>query len=470
MEIWDLYDSEGNKTGETWERKFGKNNQIPEGRYHLVCDILVKHDDGTFLLTKRSPAKDVYPGRWEASAGGSALSGEGPLECAKRELFEETGISTDRFFQIGTSRREQSRSMFGMFVAETDCDKDSVKLQDGETVDYKWVTRDELLAHIGTDDSIPTHDERYRKYYDKILANEILASRPTAPWLKDVDPDDFVSPYPTYPCGTILDRFKKCEYTGTDGTTLKYYFFEPAEAKTVPDKKFPLLVFFHGAGNSFVGDLCVNYTGAERYACDDYQASMGGAYILVPIANEFRNEEGRTCGTWSPEYDTVVRELVKSFIEQRSGHIGLRFFLGNSAGGRYVFHALECFPEDADVVIPVGSSEIPGDKALEEFDDAGKHLFFAMGKRDEINDFNSEVVPRLSKLSSLKNCFIFTPEWVRNGDKGIASINGGIEMGQHCLMNGIQANLMFDDGTPMDERLPQGLTGWIAEVVNEKSH
>jgi hypothetical protein len=93
-----------------------------------------------------------------------------------------------------------------------------------------------------------------------------------------------------------------------------------------------------------------------------------------------------------------------------------------------------------------------------------------MGKRDEINDFNSEVVPRLSKLSSLKNCFIFTPEWVRNGDKGIASINGGIEMGQHCLMNGIQANLMFDDGTPMDERLPQGLTGWIAEVVNEKSH
>lgn len=470
MEIWDLYDIDGNKTGETWERKFGKNNQIPEGRYHLVCDILVKHDDGTFLLTKRSPDKDVYPGRWEASAGGSALSGEGPLECAKRELFEETGISTDRFFQIGTSRREQSRSMFGMFVAETDCDKDSVRLQEGETVAYKWVSREELLAHIGSDDSIPTHDARYRKYYDKILANEVLASRPTAPWLKDMDPNDFVSPYPTYPCGTILDRFKKGEFTGTDGTKIGYYFYEPVGAKAETDRGLPLLVFFHGRSNSFVGNLCVNYTGAERYACDEYQASMGGAYILIPIANEFRDENGRTEGTWSPKYDTVVRELLKSFTEERRAKLNTVIFLGNSAGGTYVMHALESFPEDVDAIIPVGSSALPEDRILEAFDNAEKHLFFAMGKRDEFNDYKEEIVPRLPKLEALKNCFVFTPEWVRNGDKGIASINGGIEMGQHCLMNGIQANLMFDDGTPMDERLPRGLTGWIADLNNAKSH
>ena len=70
MELWDLYNREGNKTGETWERRYGKNNQIPDGRYHLVGDVLVKHKDGTFLLTKRHPDKDVYPGYWDASAGG----------------------------------------------------------------------------------------------------------------------------------------------------------------------------------------------------------------------------------------------------------------------------------------------------------------------------------------------------------------------------------------------------------------
>ena len=51
MEIWDLYDEQGNKTGETWERSRAK--EIPEGRYHIVCDILIRHQDGSFLLTFR---------------------------------------------------------------------------------------------------------------------------------------------------------------------------------------------------------------------------------------------------------------------------------------------------------------------------------------------------------------------------------------------------------------------------------
>ena len=55
MELWDLYDKDGNKTGEVWERKPMNYLNIPEGRYHIVGDILVKHVDGTFLLTKRDP-------------------------------------------------------------------------------------------------------------------------------------------------------------------------------------------------------------------------------------------------------------------------------------------------------------------------------------------------------------------------------------------------------------------------------
>ena len=72
MEIWDLYDEDGNLTGETWERS--RAREIPEGRYHIVCDILIRHRDGEFLLMLRDPDKDIYPGCWEASAGGSALA------------------------------------------------------------------------------------------------------------------------------------------------------------------------------------------------------------------------------------------------------------------------------------------------------------------------------------------------------------------------------------------------------------
>ena len=95
MELWDLYDKDGNKTGEVWERKPMNYLNIPEGRYHIVGDILVKHVDGTFLLTKRDMRKDIYPGCWEPGAGGAAQQGEEPYACAVRELFEETGLTAD---------------------------------------------------------------------------------------------------------------------------------------------------------------------------------------------------------------------------------------------------------------------------------------------------------------------------------------------------------------------------------------
>jgi len=36
-------------------------------------------------------------------------------------------------------------------------------------------------------------------------------------------------------------------------------------------------------------------------------------------------------------------------------------------------------------------------------------------------------------------------------------------------MNAVQSNLMFDNGTPMyPDVLPNGVTGWIADVVAER--
>ena len=63
MEIWDLYDEQGNKTGETWERS--RAYEIPEGRYHIVCDVLVRHQDGSFQrwpvrLRKNVPGESCW--------------------------------------------------------------------------------------------------------------------------------------------------------------------------------------------------------------------------------------------------------------------------------------------------------------------------------------------------------------------------------------------------------------------------
>ena len=62
---------------------------FPEGAYHLVCEVLVRHVDGTYLLMKRSPNKN-WPGMWEATAGGSALKGETDVEGAYPQECRQT--------------------------------------------------------------------------------------------------------------------------------------------------------------------------------------------------------------------------------------------------------------------------------------------------------------------------------------------------------------------------------------------
>ena len=143
MEIWDAYDKDLNRIeGKTLVR--GEESTFPDDVFHLVCEILVKHKDGTFLLMQRDPQK-AYGSLWEASAGGSALKGESPLEAAKRELKEETGIVSNELTEVGRVVSPETHSIYVDFFCETDCDKDSILLQEGETVAYQWAERDELL-------------------------------------------------------------------------------------------------------------------------------------------------------------------------------------------------------------------------------------------------------------------------------------------------------------------------------------
>lgn len=104
-EIWDAYDRQFNRIENT---KLIRGESIPDGIYHLVGEIIVRHKDGTFLLMQRDFNKHLG-GMWELTAGGSALEGETPLECAIREL------------------------------------KEAIVLQPGETIAYKWVDRETLL-------------------------------------------------------------------------------------------------------------------------------------------------------------------------------------------------------------------------------------------------------------------------------------------------------------------------------------
>ena len=140
METWDLYTKDGQRTGLTMTR----GEKVPEGYYHLVCDVLIRHIDGDYLLMLRSREKKVYAGRWESSCGGSALAGEDALTAARRELREETGIICDDLQQIVCTVNEMFHSIHYEFLGITDCPKDSIILQPGETEGYRWVSEEEF--------------------------------------------------------------------------------------------------------------------------------------------------------------------------------------------------------------------------------------------------------------------------------------------------------------------------------------
>ena len=163
MEIWDLYDVDGNPTG----RRMVRAHDIPAGYYHLVCEVLVRHVDGDYLLMRRSLRKDVFPGCWEATAGGSALAGEDALTCIRRELREETGIVARDFEQVARLIINDD-TIFYTWLCVTDWDKNAVTLQEGETMDFRWVSEKEFIAYLHSDQVVTTQRDRWTDWYRKM--------------------------------------------------------------------------------------------------------------------------------------------------------------------------------------------------------------------------------------------------------------------------------------------------------------
>ena len=159
MEIWDAYFEDGTPAGVDLIR----GEKVPEGLYHIVCEILVRHTDGDYLLMQRDFEKIGYPGWFEATAGGSALKGEDKTACAGRELFEETGIRAQNLTEIG--RFTSRDTIYFSFLTVTDWEKDKITLQAGETVSYKWVTEEEFIRFLHSGDMMPEQKERYKAFF-----------------------------------------------------------------------------------------------------------------------------------------------------------------------------------------------------------------------------------------------------------------------------------------------------------------
>ncbi len=163
MEIWDAYLENGALAG----RDLIRGQEIPQGLFHLVCEVLVRHRDGSYLLMQRDFGKETHPGEWEASAGGSAVKGEDTLSCVHRELLEETGIVSDRITYLCREVYKEKCTIYDVYLCETDCGKDSVTLQAGETIAYKWIPEEAFIRFVNTE-MLKGPKRRFTPYFREI--------------------------------------------------------------------------------------------------------------------------------------------------------------------------------------------------------------------------------------------------------------------------------------------------------------
>ena len=162
MEIWDAYLPDGSLAGCDLVR----GEPIPGWLRHLVSEILVRHTDGDYLLMQRDHRKPNYGGYFEATAGGSALKGEDALTCARRELLEETGIESGQLPPCGHFVSHDT--IYAAFLCVTSSEKDSLRLQEGETVSYKWIREAEFVEIINSSAMIDVQYRRWKSYYTKM--------------------------------------------------------------------------------------------------------------------------------------------------------------------------------------------------------------------------------------------------------------------------------------------------------------
>ena len=151
MELFDLYDENRVRTGETVRR----GERCPAGRYRLVVHICVFSPDGRMLIQKRQTCKDNWSGLWDLSVGGSAVPGEDSRAAAARELREELGLEEDLSGIRPVLTVHWTDGFDDFYSLTRDLDPAALRLQPEEVEAARWASKEEILELIGREAFIP---------------------------------------------------------------------------------------------------------------------------------------------------------------------------------------------------------------------------------------------------------------------------------------------------------------------------
>ena len=154
QEMIDIYDAQRQRTGLVIPRE---GAFLAEGQYMLYVLALIEDTSGRFLITQRSLDKHWGAGWWEVTGGG-VRAGESSLDAVRREVPEEVGLELgpeDLSPVYGYENVDLKRGdnyFVDIYHVRLDFAPEDVSLVDGEAIDFRLATWDEItkLAEGGT--------------------------------------------------------------------------------------------------------------------------------------------------------------------------------------------------------------------------------------------------------------------------------------------------------------------------------
>ena len=134
MELLDIYDKNGNKTGKTVER--GKQNQVlKDNEYVAIAQIYIENKDGDFLIEESAKNTDEK----YVPVGGHLSLGETASETIIREAKEELGIDISNENIVNLGFVVSNGRIRNLFYLKTDINLQKLILQNSEVKSVSYM-------------------------------------------------------------------------------------------------------------------------------------------------------------------------------------------------------------------------------------------------------------------------------------------------------------------------------------------
>lgn len=158
-ELLAVFDRDGKPTGESVPRSVAHSKGILHGASHvLIC----RQEQGRLqvLLQRRSACKDSYPGCLDISSAGHIEFGSDFVETARKELYEELGITArpeelvELFIQfeghdgVFHGKPFVDREVNRVYLLTKPVDTGLLRLQPEEVSEVVWLDADEIVTRL----------------------------------------------------------------------------------------------------------------------------------------------------------------------------------------------------------------------------------------------------------------------------------------------------------------------------------